>query len=65
MFEGCPKGVASQVCFAFLGNNAFHYGLNFVLNLNISEICIKMQSRAVGFLCLVSVSKQGDYLGDQ
>lgn len=59
------KGTASKVCFAFLGKNAFHYLFNFILNLNISEICIKMQSRAVGFLCLVSVSKQGGYLGDQ
>ena len=63
---GVPsKGIASQVCFAFLGKNAFHYVFHFILDLNISVKCIKVQSRAVGFLCLVAVSKQGGYLGDQ
>lgn len=43
------KGIASQACFAFLRRNAFHYIFHFVLVLNMSVKCMKVQSRAVGF----------------
>jgi len=59
------KGIASQVCISFLGKNGFHYIFHLILDLNISVKCMKVQSRAVGFICLVSVSKQGGYLGEQ
>lgn len=55
---GMPsKGLASQVYFALLGKNNFHYVFNFILGLNFSVKHIKVQSRAAGFLCFLFPSQ--------
>lgn len=65
MFEGCsPKALpAKYVLLSW--KKAFHNVFHFLLDLNIFVKCINVQSRAVHFLSLVSLSKRDGYLGDQ